>query len=514
MQASWLRWDRVALALMLALPFVAAMLLGFLWLYERGWLLWYLLGVIALAGAVRLGRAVALRAQRKAPLPPLALSAGQPPSADWSAAERAAYDRARQRIRDGLPAPLGWEALPARALEVVEAVAEDLSGGRRGALSFTAPEALLLVGRLAERYRGLMRQYVPFVDRLPLQALWWAWQRQGMARTAAEGGWMVWRGVRLFVNPAAALMRETERVLTSGLQDRLGAAVTRDLQARLLDEAAMAAIDLYSGRLRFTAAELAQVALPEAGRDAPGPPEPPLRVLLVGQVSAGKSTLLNLLAGVDAAETDAAPVTDRTAAHEIRLHGVPVRLVDTPGLDGSARRRDAVAAEAAEADLVLWILRADRPDRAPDRAFQAALAARLAREPERRAPPVVPVAAAVDLLMPGWPFPEHRLPQAAQHRLGAALAALAEDGATGAVPVSAEPVVWNLDHLEEAIAAALPEARQVQRQRRRLAAARGAGLGAVPGRLAGAVGEAAVSLGGTLRTAAGGLARRWRRDRG
>lgn len=493
-KALWLRWDRLALILMLALPFVAAMFLGFLWLYERGWLLWYLLGVIVLAAAVRLGRALALRAQRHAPLPPLPITQGQAPSADWSQPERDAYDRARRRIRDGLPAPLDWEALPARALAVVEGVAEDLSGGKRGALDFTAPEALLLIGRLSERYRSLMRAYVPFADRLSLQALWWLWQRQDAARTAAQGGWLVWRGVRLLMNPAAGVMREAERVLTSGLQDRLGAAVTRDLQARLLDEAARAAIDLYSGRLKFTDAELAQATLPEARRDAPGPQEPPLRVLLVGQVSAGKSTLLNLLAGEDAAETDAAPVTDRTAAHLAEIGGVPVRLVDTPGLDGSARRRDAVAAEAADADLVLWILRADRPDRSPDRAFREALAARLAKVPERRPPPVIPVAAAADLLIPGWPFPEHRLPPEARHRLGAALAALAEDGAAGAVPVSAEPVVWNLDALHAAIAAAAPEARQVQRQRRRLAAAKGAGVTATLGRAAGRLGSLAGDL--------------------
>lgn len=497
LKALWLRWDRLVLVAMLALPFVVAMLLGFLWLYERGWLLWYLLGVVALAAAIRLGRALALRAERNAPLPPMPVTQGQAPSADWSEPERAAYDRARRRIREGLPAPLDWEALPARALAVVEGVAADLSNGRRGALDFTAPEALLLVGRLTDRYRGLLRAYIPFADRLPLQALWWIWQRQDTARAAAQGGWLVWRGVRLLMNPAAGVMREAERVLTSGLQDRLGAAVVRDLQARLLDEAAMAAIDLYSGRLKFTAAELAQVALPEARRDAPGPEEPPLRILLVGQVSAGKSTLLNLLAGHDAAETDAAPVTDRTAAHLAEIDGVGVRLVDTPGLDGTAKRRDAVAAEAADADLLLWVLRADRPDRAPDRAFRAALDARLARQPDRRPPPLVPVAAAADLLMPGWPFPEHHLPPEARHRLGAALAALAEDGAAGAVPVSAEPVAWNLGALRAAIAAALPEARQVQRQRRRLAAAKGTGIGAVPGvlgRVASRLGEAAGSL--------------------
>jgi uncharacterized protein len=498
LRALWLRWDRVVLALILLLPLTVAVGLGFLWLFERGWLLIYLAATVAFFILIRTLRWL-VRRRPTTPPPIGAVIGGVKPSVDWGAAERAVYSRAQAQIRAGLAKTMAWDALPTRALSVVESVAADLSGGKRGALDFTAPEALLLIGRLAERYRGILIRQVPFADRLSLQALWWVWQRQDTARAAAQGGWMVWRGVRLLINPAAALLREAERVLASGLQDRLGAAVTRDLQARLLDEAAQAAIDLYSGRLRFTDAELAGVVLPDMRRDALTPDDPPLRVLLVGQVSAGKSSLVNALAGDDAAETDAAPVTDRAAAVETWLAGVPVRLVDTPGLTGDGRRRDTVATEAAEADLILWVLRADRPDRAPDHDLRRVLDARLARMSDRRPPPVVSVVAAADLLVPGWPFPEHRLPPEARHRLGDALVALSEDWPDAAIPVSVEPVEWNLDALEAALAAALPEARQVQRQRRRLQGGRmkagetltraGRGMRSVAGVVASAVAD-------------------------
>jgi len=481
LRALWLRWDRVVLALALLLPVLASSLLGFLWLWERGWMLAFLLGSLGLVALIRLARWAALRGAVSRGGPggerPLDAPLGPLPGipADWSGAETAALDRARARIRAALPEPVPWDSLPARALAEVEAVASDLSGGRRGALDFTAPEALLLVGLLAARYRRILLEQVPFADRLSIQALWWVWQRQGGLRAAAEGGWLAWRGLRLMLNPAGAVLREVEQLLAAGLQDRLGRTLTRDLQARLLDEAARAAIELYSGRLRFSEAELAAIALPETARDAEQPEAPPLRVLLVGQLSAGKSTLLNALAGQDLAETDAAPVTERTQAVELELDGTRLRLVDTPGLDGSAGRCAAVAQEAAQADLLLWVLRADRPDRSPDHALRAELDRLLAATPERRAPPVVSVVAAADLLLPGWPWPEHALPPVARHRLDAALEALAADWPGPAVPLSAEPEPWNLSALLAALTAALPEARQVQRQRQRLAGARAGG---------------------------------------
>ncbi|HMI37488.1 MAG TPA: tRNA uridine-5-carboxymethylaminomethyl(34) synthesis GTPase MnmE [Steroidobacteraceae bacterium] len=91
-----------------------------------------------------------------------------------------------------------------------------------------------------------------------------------------------------------------------------------------------------------------------------------LTVVIAGAPNAGKSTLLNRLAGHDAAIVTDIPGTTRDVLRErIQLEGVPLLLLDTAGLRDS---RDAIEAEGmrraraamAQADHVLFLVDALR----------------------------------------------------------------------------------------------------------------------------------------------------------
>ncbi|MCC5968884.1 MAG: 50S ribosome-binding GTPase [Pararhodobacter sp.] len=459
---------------LLLLPLTITTVLGFVWLFERGWLLWFVLASIALFAAARLTRYV-VRLRKPLESPPRELKS---PTIDpeWSAPEIAAYKRAQGLINSRLAAPLPWEELPTEGLAVVELVAADLSGGKRTALDFTVPEALLLVDRVSLRYREFLRRHVPFSDQLSVRALYWLWRRQDQALAAWETGFLAYRGVRLVLNPALGLLREAERAITSGMQDKLTDQFMRDAQAILLEEVAQAAVDLYSGRLRFSEAELMQIQLGSEMRDRAqlAQEDDPVRILVVGQVSAGKSSLINALLEEGSAETDMAPTTDRLTAHETEIDDIPCRLVDTMGLDGSDKVLRKLADEMAEADLIVWALRASRPGRGMDVALLERFNALFTEDPARRRPPVLFVGTAADTLLPGWPYTENRLPRDAQHRVGQAMAAIATDmGATAVIPTCAEPPEWNIDTLLEALAGAMSEALMTQRNRRRVTGTKG-----------------------------------------
>jgi tRNA modification GTPase len=103
-----------------------------------------------------------------------------------------------------------------------------------------------------------------------------------------------------------------------------------------------------------------------------------LHVVLIGRPNAGKSSLLNALAGAERAIVTAIPGTTRDLLREtVRLGGVELTLVDTAGLRDSADAIEAegvrrARAELERADLALLVLDATHADPA----YEATLLAR------------------------------------------------------------------------------------------------------------------------------------------
>ncbi len=93
-----------------------------------------------------------------------------------------------------------------------------------------------------------------------------------------------------------------------------------------------------------------------------------LTIVLAGVANAGKSSLLNALAGTDTAiVTDIAGTTRDVLREDISLDGVPLRIVDTAGLRASDDPVEQLGIERArkamqQADHVLVILDAHKPE--------------------------------------------------------------------------------------------------------------------------------------------------------
>jgi uncharacterized protein len=287
-------------------------------------------------------------------------------------------------------------------------------------------------------------------------------------------GFGLWRLARAVLNPVQAAGQETsgafvERV-ASVLSHRLRAYATR----MLVLEVGRAAIDLYSGRLVLSEDELR--AAREGDAAAAAAPVAPVRILLIGQINAGKSSLLNAMAQETRCAVGPLPTTSRATEYRLETEGHPaVLLVDMPGL--GERIDPEWRAQAERADLIVWVAAATQPARGPDRQgldeFRDWAKALLARRP----PPLVLALTHVDELRPAneWtpPYdivapatPKARAIRAAVDAVGRALDVPASAIVPVAMPPGREP--YNLDALWARIAADVDEAKLVQLDRLRV----------------------------------------------
>lgn len=463
-------WRSLLRALLFAGPTLALVPLGALWLWERGWLLPWL-------GAMTVGVFAALLVARlwRPDLPAVALRG---PEAGMSSGEKIARERliaidTAITAKDIATQDAAW-ALGER---IVLSVAESFHPGvAEPTLRVTLPELLLVTERTtADTRRRLLTEF-PILRDLSFNLLGvaqdlMAWSDRAM--TAYRLGRLLW-------NPASAVVAEIQRyavnLSTMGLTDHARQRIAQIL-AREVGEAA---ILLYSGRCRLDAGELAEASALDAMAGATaGAAQEPLRIVLVGQVKSGKSSLLNALAG--SARSLAGHAISTEAALEVPIvHPVtgPVVLIDTPGLEAGAKPD---ADRLTDADMVLWTVALHRADRGTDAALLAALRDWTMHHRRRIPAPIIFVATHLDRLAPAepWspPYDLDRPGNGTRDTMGSeALKALRADLAwpearwVAAVPGGVHGP-WNLDAVRAAIAAARAEAEAARAAR--LVASRG-----------------------------------------
>jgi len=199
-----------------------------------------------------------------------------------------------------------------------------------------------------------------------------------------------------------------------------------------------------------------------------------VNIALIGQVKAGKSSLVNALLGDRKAATDILPLTSEVTKYDLVAPGVPTHLVllDTAGYGRAGAAKDNLeeTAEAVQAsDLVMWVTHARNPARKADADFYAALRKWFAERPHLRFPLVLVALTHVDLLTPAmeWspPYDWADGPRTKERSIAEAVRAARESfpDADGVVPLcTAEDKVWGVnEELLPAVVNLLGEAKAV-----------------------------------------------------
>ncbi|HEY7428281.1 MAG TPA: GTPase [Gemmataceae bacterium] len=473
------RW-RIAVVLGLILvPFLFLAGVGsyYLWTRHWGFFAWW-----PLALCMAVGYTLGWYWQRKRMLlhPPDFTAAHH-----WTERDKQAWRLVEARAQSAASLPADKLSSITHYLTTAQELAGELAafyhpGATDPVGNLTVPEILTVVELASHDLAELVDRYVPGGHLLTVKD--WRRARQALDwyQPASNAYWFV---TALFAPLETATRFTASKLGLSPPWQMLQQNLLVWFHTAYLHRLGAYLIELNSGRLRVGAARYRELL----GQTASSPVEPhqpeasarpPVRqvtLVVLGQVKAGKSSLINALLGEQRALTDVLPATAGVERYDLHPQGIPSHLVllDTVGYGHEGPKADQLAVtfeSARQADLILLVLHARNPARQADVQLLRALHGWFASHPELKAPPLLAVVTHIDLLSPAleWspPYDWRRPSRPKEENIQQALAAVwgqVGDYAAGVAPVcTARGKVYGIDEwLLPAIAEQLDEAHGV-----------------------------------------------------
>ncbi|EDK26602.1 hypothetical protein VSWAT3_23704 [Vibrionales bacterium SWAT-3] len=401
-------------------------------------------------------------------------------SNEWSQAELSIWNDSKHYVRQQLVDDIEWGNLDQTGLEVLEFVAKKFN---KKSLDFSIPEGLKLFEEVSRRYKVVVKEHIPGIEYLKvsyIKAGYEAYDKYGelgqkIFKAAIWGNHLK----NLYLNPLKVISdlgrEQATASMTKGVVDDMQYAAKQ----ALLDEVAAVAIDLYSGRFSIEDEALKASDVSEVDEKRFAPELEPVRIVLVGQTSSGKSSIINALKEEMVAEVDVLPSTDTSTVYSAFVDDNDVRVVDLQGLDGNAKTEAMMLKEMTQADVVLWVLKANQSARELDKQLKDKFDA-FYEDPKnisRKQPIVITVVNQVDRLKPveEWQPPyDLDNPTSAKAKI---IAQAIEYNQTLLKPdialplaIAPEKIQFGLEALKQTLIEHIADANNVQRNRQRLEA--------------------------------------------
>ncbi len=431
-----LRLVAIVLAL---LPVMTLPVFGSIWLWQSGNLFYWLIS-LALFGALGFGLHMLARRRENTGLSNSAPNAVTQADSKWPPSACAPWEKVEAMANAATLEQ--WPLSDVGRLwllgkNTLDTVARHYHPERdKPLLELTVPHALLIIERAGRDLRLQIAEQIPFSHQLSLGAVARAQRWKEMVSEWSN----LYRLGRAIVNPGSVLFQEFSREVGNRIMGYGSERVQTWLLREYVRKVGYYAIELYSGNLLLSDENPAaastrdsQDALEQADSVVGRLTSEPLRIVVLGRANAGKSSLINAMFGELAAAADiVADTTFAIAPYRLQREGHTEALIfDTPGCDTPQLKEPALEKTVLNADLILWVSPAQRPDRSGERAFLDRVRTWLGSQPNRRAPPLLVVVSHIDQLRPlrEW-RPPYNLgdPQSAKaQNIGAAVAAAAED---------------------------------------------------------------------------------------
>ncbi len=406
-----LRWKLrfVLVATLCLIPYLILMGTGCWWLYERNLLTWF---AVAAAFLTVLGWNIdrLFQAKNRKAVRAAIKSLG----AAGEQGTREAVETLALRVEANPPSFDDQQAWKEIAIELFDTVA--VRFGRtteKPSLEITVPDAMLIVEHVIRDLRLAAKSHLPGSHMLTIrqiEQLVYVWQGTTAITSNASPWRLGYRLIRFAMNPVSGLFKEANDNIIGELSVTALEEAKRWAIGFTIRRAGEYAIELYSGQLAMHEKEFQEFRSPKSKADAVQANEhqsnqrqEPLRIIMLGQAKAGKSSLVNALFGEVRAATDALPCTQGINPYLLEREGMPSAILfDTEGFGGKEDRRamEQLNAELMKCDLVIMVCSATTAARASDQQLLSELRARFASNQKRAFPPIVVALSHIDQLRP------------------------------------------------------------------------------------------------------------------
>jgi predicted GTPase len=439
-------WQPVVLLILLALPVAGLGAAGAYLLWERGWFFWAWLPLPLCWGlAFLLARVWKVNYGLKPAEGPLRDHWTDRDAQVWNGFVAGRIAKAREIDPAEFARPDVYQKAVREMADEIARFYHPKTSDPFGSL--TVPEIVACAQLISEDMAEMVDRYVPAGHLLTIDR----WRTVAKFPDWYDKGAKLYYAVWAFFNPVGAITRyAASQIGMAPAMNELKGNVVGWFYSEFIKRTGAYLIELNSGRLRVGARrwreltggragppseELAPVpaavspapgtaaptaAAPKAEPAAGGKPSPSadgpktdgetdgqggLTVAVVGQVKAGKSSLINALVGRQAAAVDVTPLPHGVTRHSFRpAEGWDtLTMLDTHGYAdaGSAADRLPETFEAVQgADLTLLVMDALNAARDPDARFLESMDAWFAARPHLKRPAVLGVLTHVDGLSP------------------------------------------------------------------------------------------------------------------
>lgn len=326
-------------------------------------------------------------------------------SEEWSHNELAIWKQSQHYSRELLKDNVEWGNLDEIGLDVLEFVATKFD---KKALDFSIPEGLKLFEEISQRYKVVVQEHIPGIEYLKLsyiKAGYDAYDKYGdLGQKIVKAAIWANHAKNLYYNPLKVISDLSREQATASMTKGVVSDMQQTAKEALLDEVAAVAIDLYSGRFSLEEGDLQASKISKQDEKRVATDLEPIRIVMVGQTSSGKSSIINTLKEEFVAEVDVLPSTDNVTVYSALVNDAEVNVVDLQGLDGNEKTEKQMLKEMTQADLVLWVLKANQSARDLDKQLNEKFELYYAdpKNISRKKPTIISVVNQVDRLNPAW----------------------------------------------------------------------------------------------------------------